>query len=133
MTRPVSEILEELEGLREKATDLPWALDDEDASNVISVHPNSCIEGLNTYRNTALAGSPNDAALIVALVNAFPALKEEIERLRAGLTKIENTPLNVDSHEASDDPAQAEWENGEDHGTERAARIARRTLQGETE
>lgn len=135
MTRPVSEILEELTALREKATDGPWVhdraetididwIDGPEAQNIcdlyVKVHE-KCIPTKNAQAN---------AALIVALVNAFPALREEIERLMSALQKIAEA-------EKAPDPEYDEYGfegchvEGYNDGLEVCQSIARRTLKGD--
>jgi hypothetical protein len=78
--------LESLEALREKAAKGPWAPFNAGASYGIEGQHEPCHkEGCNARHLTSIAWDidGHDAALIVALVNAFPAMAAELKALRA--------------------------------------------------
>ena len=61
----------DLKKLSERATAGPWAQDDLDPLNIISVAETEYTPALGTYTNVAMSGPPANAAFIVALVNAY--------------------------------------------------------------
>lgn len=129
MTRPVSELLEELDSLIERASARPWRLelkeDPDEYSGLYSVFASgedvwSLFDDTKYYPSAP--ERKEDAALIVALVNAFPALKEEIERLTNALDQIAHGEI-------------AERGNGKTFLCQMSGRgmqrLARRTLKGD--
>ena len=80
--------LEEVRRLDSEATEAPWCLQAHDRY-VIRTHPVGRVALMDAYRMS-------DAALIVAMRNALPALLDELERLRSEVARlkphaIENT------------------------------------------
>tara|TARA_R110002111_G_scaffold170741_1_gene236430 strand:+ start:2498 stop:2935 length:438 start_codon:yes stop_codon:yes gene_type:complete len=142
MSNPMTDTIEELERLLAAATEGHWRY-----SRSITTHDGQYDYGISSNGEKVVAEAfgrsaagttlpaESNAALIVALVNAAPALIASLKAVTAerdamaeALTKIANHPLNLSRGEPND-ARQAEWESGEDYGTRRAAQVARKALE----
>ena len=133
----MNNILKAIDAAYEKAsTGVAFWAHEQDREGVTGIVSEDTICQFAYLREEDHAHIPYDdaeanAQLITLLVNHYPELKAEIERLREALKKIESTPLNADLYEGDggpDDLGQAEWEDGQDYGTMLAADIARTAL-----
>jgi hypothetical protein len=120
---PIDKTLEALDVLLEKATDGPWARQSGCVPYVVRSHGQQI---LRCYKNDNVASIDREAnaALIVALVNAYPALREEIERLKSAVERLGSMEAFTSAHIVDQSSAD---------GRELIARVefARRTLQGD--
>ncbi len=140
MTRPVSEILEELDAALSKATARPWSY---------AIEPNGdeyAITAPGDWFVAVLMGSPGDApngdnaetkanaALIVALVNAYPVLRAELQRLRGALefyADKKNYKVRKKSGFARNKPSGHYTKTISPQTMFDKGRLARRTLKGD--
>jgi len=91
--RTVSEILEELDTALSKATDLPWEDCEYDKDHLYIEGAGDALLVFSWLREDDHCIVPYDnaeanAELIVKLVNAYPALREEIERKDVELARL---------------------------------------------
>lgn len=118
--RTVSEILEELEELREKATPQPWI--EAVGKSVVNV----AIKTPDGQKLAEFLHGENDEGpfnpvlenvlFVIALVDAYPALREEIERLREALGPFARGELNKDNAKAFIERARRTLKGDEDNG-----------------
>lgn len=74
-----------LRDLMRAATPGPWVLEDKERSNLVS-NGEVWVEAVVARNYQEI----NDAALIVAVVNALPGLLDEVERLRADAARLDH-------------------------------------------
>ena len=82
-TRDVTELIEEIDALFEKAENKPWR--SEDGDSVIRIHgvDDVCLAAVSTarYWKRFSDGDAANAALIIKLVNAWPVLRAALKSM----------------------------------------------------